>query len=130
MADKMDKQVEKQLKDIWKAIADIQKRLKFVEERGKVLADSLTSSKDIDKLIDVHVRKMERSRSEDMKATERRFELSDKLVAAQEKESEKGFERQRKEAERITRDAIKDIEKQKLDARLTALEARVASMGR
>ncbi|MEW9921674.1 hypothetical protein AB2B41_18860 [Marimonas sp. MJW-29] len=128
MAPKLDKEVEKQIKLIWKELSrlnDIEKRLKFVEERGKVLADSLTSEKDLEKLMDVHIKKLERDQQDSMKATERRMEIQQKIYEAQEKKWDKENEKYRKESEKM----LKEVEKQQLDVRLKVLEARIAKLG-
>jgi hypothetical protein len=130
MPPKIDKEVEKQLKALWKAIGDIEKRLKFVEDRGKVLADSLTSPKDLEKLMDVHIDKMVREQKDTMKATERRMEIQEKLYGAQEKQWKKEAEKLSKEGEKQAKEAMKEFEKQRLDARLTTLEAIVAKLGK
>lgn len=133
MADDV-KSLGKRLTAVEKQLGDITKRLKFNEDRIKVLADSLTSEKDIEKLLETHYNKLDRDRSEDMKSTTRRMELQEKLLKARtlesKKEMDKEVERVRQEAEAYAQTAMKQVEKSKLEARLIRLEAMVKSLGR
>ncbi|MAY86398.1 MAG: hypothetical protein CML02_06770 [Pseudooceanicola sp.] len=129
MADDV-KSLGKRLTAVEKQLGDITKRLKFNEDRIKVLADSLTSEKDIEKLLDTHISKMDRERADDMKSTMRRMDLQEKLVEAQKRESQKEIEKYRQDAEAQAKAAIKDFEKSKLEARLIRLEALMKTLGR
>ena len=129
MADDV-KSLGKRLTAVEKQLGDITKRLKFNEDRIKVLADSLTSEKDIEKLLDTHISKMDRERADDMKSTMRRMDLKEKLVEAQKRESQKEIEKYRQDAEAQAKAAIKDFEKSKLEARLIRLEALMKTLGR
>ena len=127
--------IEKQLKQILKFEGDLERRVKFVEERGKVLADSLTKGKDLEKLLEVHQRKMMREFEqgqkdswERQKATERRLDIREKREQAFERENQKEHEKNRKEAEKYADEQWKQWEKQRLDTRLATLEATVAAL--
>lgn len=124
------KSLSKKLATQEKQIADILKRLKFNEDRIKVLADSLTSEKDIEKLLDVHFDKLSREQNDNYKANTRRMELNEKRMDAADKAREKEMDQARKEAEAYADKAMKDFEKSKLEARLTVIEAKLASLGR
>ena len=130
-------ELEKTLKSISKTLDDMEKRMKFVEERGKVLADSLTKGKDLEKLLEVHERKMMRDLQQEqkygedrLKAAERRLDIRDKLDQAIQRESEKEREQWARESQKYTDERMKEFEKQRLEARLTVLEGLVNGLQR
>jgi hypothetical protein len=124
MADDI-KSLAKRVSAIEKTLTTMEKRLKFVEDRGKVLADSLTSSKDIEKLLDVHYKKMSNDPAVSNKQVMREMELSEKLRDAERKARDKEDEKYRKEAEKISKTYATEADRRLLEARLTTVEAMV-----
>ncbi|MCB1343139.1 MAG: hypothetical protein KDK24_19130 [Pseudooceanicola sp.] len=128
------KALEKDVAALVKDMADVKKRLSYNEDRIKILADALTSEKDIEKLLDALYAKMSREAEDTVKSTYndtvREMELREKRDAARNKELDAEFDKTRKESEKYTDEAMKQIEKMKIESRLQVLEAKVASLGR
>ncbi len=130
----------KDIKELSKITYDMEKRLKFNEARIKALADAMTSSKDIEKYLDVLYNKMGRELSEtemvSRKLQDRQHEMSEKAYKAREKESRKEWERGNaamqkevdgyaKEAEKMAKDSVRKAEMTAMAARIANLEAQV-----
>ena len=96
------------IKKIAKSVSDMEKRLKFVEDRGKILADSITSSKDIEKLLDLQYKKMSNDPEFSNKAVQRELELKDKLQDAQFKEQDKEAQKIQKQVEKMNKDLVSE----------------------
>ncbi|GHF67940.1 hypothetical protein [Seohaeicola zhoushanensis] len=128
------KALEKDVASLSKDLADVLKRLRYNEDRIKILADALTSEKDIEKLLDALYDKMSREASDNVKSTYndtvREMELREKREAARNKEFDAEIEKSKKEAQKYTDEALKEFEKMKIESRLQVLEAKVASLGR
>ena len=116
------------IKKIAKSVSDMEKRLKFVEDRGKILADSITSSKDIEKLLDLQYKKMSNDPEFSNKAVQRELELKDKLQDAQFKEQDKEAQKIQKQVEKMNKDLVSEAKFQMLEARVKVLEALVSSI--
>lgn len=112
-------------KKVAKLISDLEKRLKFVEDRGKVLADTITSSKDIEKLLDVHTKRILSDPAVSNKQIERYQELAEKQREADRKEWEKALDHQDKEQEKLQKKFATEADKARLEARLALLEKKV-----
>lgn len=136
------------IKSLAKKYADLEKRLKFSEAKIKVVADSLTSAKDIEKYLDVLQRKIEKDMRKGIEVSEkanmREFDMSQKALDARDKENEKEYQQQRKEDEKIRKEnekfrkaverqmkeSIRQSEFITLQARIAALEGMVAALGK
>ncbi|MGC1505787.1 MAG: hypothetical protein WA782_16785 [Sulfitobacter sp.] len=129
------------LKAVTKMVADMEKRMKHNEDRIKVLVDSMTSSKDIDKALAVHFKKMNQEIQDSthisMKSMERKIELSDKLADAREKEAKRSYEQQikmveevQKDQNKIGKDAVRQAEMAVLKSRVATLEAQVKALSK
>ena len=131
------------IKSLTKKNADLEKRLKFTEAKIKVIADSMTSPKDIEKYLDVLEAKMEKDMKKGIQLSEkslaRELEVSEKLTDANDKQREKEYEadrqryrkeneKYRKEMEQVSKDAIRQAEFISLTGRVIRLEAIVAGL--
>ncbi len=130
-----------ELKAVTKMVADMEKRMKHNEDRIKVLVDSMTSSKDIDKALAVHFKRMNQEIQDSahisMKSMERKIELSDKLADAREKEAKRSYEQQvkmvaevQKDQNKIGKDAVRQAEMAALKSRVATLEAQVKALSK
>ncbi|MFC4671780.1 hypothetical protein ACFO5X_24730 [Seohaeicola nanhaiensis] len=128
------KALEKDVAALSKSMDDVLKRLRYNEDRIKILADALTSEKDIEKLLDALYSKMSREAEDTVKSTYndtvREMELREKRDAARNKEYDAELQKARKESEKYTDEAVKQFEKMRIETRLQVLEAKVASLGR
>ena len=131
----------KDLKAVFKILDDMEKRMKFNENRIKMLVDSMTSSKDIEKSLDVLYKKMNRevveSQNVSSKTQRREIEMSEKLAIAREKEMKREYEKQDKmmdaiykEHDKIAKDAVRKAEMVTLQTRVIALEAQVKALSK
>ena len=113
------------IKSLTKKIVDLEKRLKVAESKVKVLADSMTSAKDIDKLLEIHQKKMSKDQELSAKDLTREIELSDKLREAERKERDKEYEKMRKEMDKMNKTLVQEAELKVIKSRLATVEALV-----
>ncbi|MBL4766440.1 MAG: hypothetical protein JKY94_01765 [Rhodobacteraceae bacterium] len=129
------------IKSLTKKCVDLEKRLKFAEAKIKVVADAMTSAKDIDKFLDVLQDKMEKDFKKGIETSEktlnREFEMSQKSTDTYNKEKEREYQKQRKEdekfnkeMEKMSNDSVRQAEFSMIMARLANLEAQVAGLRR
>lgn len=129
------------IKSLTKKCVDLEKRLKFAEAKIKVVADAMTSAKDIEKFLNVLQDKMEKDFKKGIETSEktlnREFEMSNKSTDAYNKEKEKEYQKHRKENEKIgkemdkmAKESVRQAEFSMIMARLGALEAQVAGIRR
>ena len=127
------------IKSLTKKCTDLEKRLKFAEAKIKVIADSMTSAKDIEKYLDVLETKMEKDMRKGIEVTEKAFtrenEMSQTVMDANEKEHEKERLQQRKEGDKIrkemdafAKESVRQAEFTIVQARLATLESMVAGL--
>ena len=116
--------LEKSLK-----LADLDKRMKFAEDRIRVLADSLTSSKDVEKMLDVYYKRMSNDPNISNKVLMREVELSNKARESRDKEMDREWEKENQRIDKETRRIQKDLERLNREtvseARLKAIEMRL-----
>ena len=112
----------KDIKQLEKIITDQAKRLKLAEDRIKVLSDSLTQPKDIQKMLEVLDRKWQRDQSATDKEIERSRQLSEKLYEAERKHRDKEDEKFRKEMDKMNKDFANQTELDVIKARLANVE--------
>ncbi|QEW21068.1 hypothetical protein LA6_003271 [Marinibacterium anthonyi] len=116
--------LEKSLK-----LADLDKRMKFAEDRIRVLADSLTSSKDVEKMLDVYYKRMTNDPNISNKVLMREVELSNKARESRDKEMDREWEKENQRIDKETRRIQKDLERLNREtvseARLKAIEMRL-----
>lgn len=126
------------VKSLAKKNADLEKRLKFAEAKIKVLADSMTSAKDIEKYLDVLHNKMSSDMQSNIKISEkavmRAHEISKKATDADIKEydqaAEKHYMQAKKEMEKFQKQSVRQAEFSILQSRIMVLETLVASIRR
>ncbi|MBB94653.1 MAG: hypothetical protein CML68_08630 [Rhodobacteraceae bacterium] len=114
-------QLEKQLKQL-----DTERRLRFAEDRIKVLTDSLTSSKDIEKILEAYYRRMSADPQFSNKVVMREYELSEKAREARDREYQKDMDRYDKELMRMSKETASEAQIRAIEMRLTSLEAQVS----
>lgn len=112
----------KDIKQLEKIIADQAKRLKLAEDRIKVLSDSLTNPRDIEKMLEVLDRKWQRDQSATDKEIERSRQLSEKLHEAERKRRDKEDEKFRKDMDKMNKEFVARAELDVIRARLSTVE--------
>jgi len=124
------------IKSLAKKNADLEKRLKLAEAKIKALADNMTSSKDIEKYLDVLHKKMKSEQNVSEKTLNREMELSNRAQEAREKERDKAWDKDskliqkendiiHKEMEKMAKDSVRQAEMNMILNRLATVEALV-----
>lgn len=116
------------IKSLTKKCADLEKRLRFSEAKIKVLADTMTNPRDIEKYLDVLYKKVGRERGMSEKAQMREMELQDKAQEAREKEREKEWAAQDKMYQKEMTEMRKTVEKIQKDNELKVIQARLSAV--
>lgn len=114
-------------KGLKKLQADTEKRLKFAEDRIKILTDALTTSKDVEKILDAYHKRMGNDPNFSNKYTMREFELSEKARTLRERELDKELAKRDKEIAQLEKKMMTEAQAKQLEARLSQLEAKVAA---
>lgn len=126
------------VKSLTKKCTDLEKRLKFAEAKIKVLADAMTSSKDMEKYADVLFANLGKGMDVSIRTSEtaqmRAIEFSEKSMETYNKKREKEFDQEskkiKKELDRLGKESIRQTEFAIVQSRLVALEAIVAGLSR
>ena len=113
------------VKKLEKTIATLEKRLRLAEDRIKVLSDSLTSPKDIERMLDVLDRKWQRDKKATEKEIMRSQQLSERLDQARDKQWDKENDRRRKEMDKLNKQYARQAELDMIKTRLTVGESLV-----
>lgn len=120
------------IKSLTKKCADLEKRLRFSEAKIKVLADTMTNARDIEKYLDVLYRKVGRERGMTEKAQMREMELQEKATEAREKEREREWDKewaaQDKMYQKEMTEMRKTVEKIQKDNELKVIQARLSAV--
>lgn len=126
------------IKSLSKKNTELEKRLKFAEAKIKILADSMTSPKDIEKYLNLLEVKIEKDTKKEIlvsqKAQGRAAEVAsqaiDAVIREQEKDRKKENQQQIKDFEKMQKEAIRRTEFNIMLSRIATLEAMVAGLSR